>query len=151
MANSITVIGRLGKDPELGSTPSGTVAVKFSVADDRPKKNGEPVTQWFNCVAYDKMAEIINQHFSSGKPIIVTGKLNSRLYKKNNGDTGLSLDLQVTGFDFVPFLNGQQGDGAGRSKFDDPSAPEPPAPRQKPAAKGDDWDTPDIEDPFADQ
>lgn len=148
--NSITVCGNIGRDPELSYTTSGRPVAKFSIADQRPKdKDGNEVTQWFNCRAYDRQAELIKEYFSKGKPIWVQGVMNARLYKRDDGMAGLSVDVQVTGFDFVPF--------GGPKKEGDPVEPTPPAPREAqphpptPSPTTGAGDVPDIVDPFADQ
>jgi single-strand DNA-binding protein len=150
--NSITICGRLGGDPELGATPSGKTCCRFSVADDRPKdKDGNPVTQWFNCMAYDKTADLISQYFVKGKPIQVIGKLSSRLYEKRAGGVGMSLDVQVASFDFVPFGQSQQNGNGQGSRYQDPQDPAPPTAAPRDTAQNDAWDDPGIEDPFKDE
>lgn len=147
--NSITVCGHMGQNPELAFTESGRACCKFSIADQRPKnrQDGTEVTQWFNCRAFDRTAEMINEYFGKGKPIWVTGVLSSRTYERRDGTTGMSLDVQVTAFDFVPFGNSKRKEG-------EPEDPTPPTPREaKPAAPATsaEDDIPDITDPFADQ
>ena len=153
--NSITLCGHMGREPELTYTESGRPCCKFSIADQRPKdKDGNEVTQWFNCRAFDRVAELIHEYFSKGKPIWVSGMLHGRIYARQDGTAGLSLDVQVTSFDFVPFGNSQR-------KEHDPAEPTPPTPREaKPAtsegtgatASADAApDVPNITDPFADQ
>jgi single-strand DNA-binding protein len=155
MANIITVIGRIGRDPEYNFTPKGVPAIKFSVADDRQKDaNGGAVTQWFNCSAYDQLAELLNKYFTKGKPIIVTGKLDVRSYNKKDGTPAYSLDLRVSGFDFVPFS--EKKDGEEHNKFADPQEQEPPPEYAgRPVSAGPDYVDPgpdsEIPDPFADQ
>lgn len=150
--NNVVVCGHMGQDPEMRFTQSGRPCCRFSIADGRPPdKDGNEQTQWFNCRAFDRTAELINEHFGKGKPIWVSGELHARLYARNDGTAGLSLDVQVSSFSFVPF--GQ------RRREDDPAEPAPPEPRQPsqaaaPAAvpqAGGELDVPDITDPFADQ
>ena len=95
--NSITVCGNIGRDPELSYTTSGRPVAKFSIADQRPKdKDGNEVTQWFNCRAYDRQAELIKEYFSKGKPIWVQGVMNARLYKRDDGMPNTTLFLSLT-------------------------------------------------------
>jgi len=141
----------MGGDPELSSTTSGRTVCRFSIADQRPKdQDGNEVTQWFNCRAFDRVAEMIHEYFAKGKPIWVSGILHGRLYERKDSTTGLSQDVQVVSFDFVNL-------GGGKRKESDPAEPTPPAPRpaegSTPAGgeTADDLDVPDITDPFADQ
>lgn len=145
MSNTIIVLGNIGQMQELKYTPNGQPVVEFSVADNLPKdKEGNERTQWYNCHAYGRVAELIAEYFSKGKPIIVSGRLMSRIYTRRDGAAGFSLDVQVSAFDFVNV----GGSGNSERKPADPVEPTPPAPRNQPA--GDD-DMPDITDPFADQ
>lgn len=135
--NSITICGRLGQDPELQYTPSGVAACSISVAEDK-KKGGEEYVVWYNCTAYREMAEKIQQFFTKGKPIFITGTVREvRAYKKKNGEPGASLDVQIESFQFVPF--------GGKPQERKPGEPEEPTP---PAGVD---EVPDITDPFADQ
>jgi single-strand DNA-binding protein len=152
--NTIVVCGYIGRDPELGRTKTSRSVVRFSIAEQRGvDTDGQEITQWFNCRAYDRTAELIHEHFAKGKPIYVEGSLHARLYAREDGTAGLSIDVQVSRFEFVPF--------GGKRREDDPAEPTPPAPRpasnstgaSAPATPTDagDFDVPDITDPFADQ
>ncbi len=141
--NSITICGHLGRDPELKYTPSGVACCEFGVADARrPDKDGVEQVQWFNCRAYGQVGEIIAKHFTKGKPIFAQGLLHARLYQKRDGGTGMSLDVQVSAFEFVNIGS------SGERKADEPYIPQPAPPREQAAPSG---DVPDITDPFADQ
>jgi single-strand DNA-binding protein len=79
--NKVILVGRLGKDPEIRSTPSGTSVAKFSLAtDDRfTDKNGEKQerTEWHNIVAWGKLAEICGQYLRKGKLIYIEGSIRT--------------------------------------------------------------------------
>ena len=62
----LSIIGNLGRDPEMSYTPDGTATVKFSVAVTRKTKDKESTT-WFNCVAFRKQAETINPYVKKGQ------------------------------------------------------------------------------------
>lgn len=146
--NSITLCGNIGQEPTMEVTKSGQSVCKFSIADQLPKdKEGNEQTQWFNCRAYGRVAELVHEYFGKGHPIFVYGRLHVRTYEKSDGSKGTSSDVTVTGFDFVPF--------GSKRKEDDPAEPTPPTPRpataSAPAATNDTFDVPDITDPFADQ
>lgn len=80
MYSSITIVGRLGRDPEMKYTPSGQAVTSFSVATDRQykDKNGEihKVTTWHRIATWGKQAEICNQYLKKGSLVLVTGELN---------------------------------------------------------------------------
>lgn len=77
--NKVILVGRLGKDPEIRSTPGGTTVAKFSVAtDDRyTDKNGEKQerTEWHNITAFGKLAEICGQYLRKGKLVYIDGSI----------------------------------------------------------------------------
>ena len=81
MLNQVTIMGRLGRDPELRRTGSGTAVTSFSLAVDRDytgKDSGERQTDWIDCVAWKNTAEFINSYFSKGRMAVVTGRLQVR-------------------------------------------------------------------------
>lgn len=87
--NKVILVGRVGKDPEVKQIPSGSVA-NFSLAtsESYKDKNGEKVetTEWSNCVAFGKLAEIIGQYVAKGSLLYVEGKLKTDKYTKDGVD-----------------------------------------------------------------
>ena len=79
--NKVILVGRLGKDPEIRSTPGGTSVAKFSLAtDDRyTDKNGEKQerTEWHNITMFGKLAEICGQYLRKGKLVYVEGSIRT--------------------------------------------------------------------------
>jgi single-strand DNA-binding protein len=79
--NKVILVGRLGKDPELRSIPSGTSVAKFSLAtDDRfSDKAGEKQerTEWHNVVVWGKLAEICGQYLRKGKLVYIEGSIRT--------------------------------------------------------------------------
>ena len=80
--NKVILIGRLGKDPEVKYTPSGTPVAKFSLATDEVYKDrsGEQQkhTEWHNIVAWSKLAEICGEYLTKGKQVYIEGSIRSR-------------------------------------------------------------------------
>jgi single-strand DNA-binding protein len=79
--NKVILVGRLGKDPELRSIPSGTSVAKFSLATDErfTDKSGEKQerTEWHNVVAWGKLAEICGQYLRKGKLVYIEGSIRT--------------------------------------------------------------------------
>ena len=79
--NKVILVGRLGKDPELRSIPSGTSVAKFSLAtDDRfTDKAGEKQerTEWHNIVVWGKLAEICGQYLRKGRLVYIEGSIRT--------------------------------------------------------------------------
>jgi single-strand DNA-binding protein len=79
--NKVILIGRLGRDPEVRSTPSGATVAKFSIATDEKftDRNGERQerTEWHNIVAWARLAEICGQYLKKGKLVYIEGSLRT--------------------------------------------------------------------------
>lgn len=87
--NKVMLIGRLGKDPEVKYTPSGTPVAKFTLATDEVFKdrNGEQQrrTEWHTIVAWSRLAEICGEYLTKGKQIYIEGSIRSRQWEDQNG------------------------------------------------------------------
>lgn len=104
--NFIIIHGRLTRDPELRQTASGIEVCNFTVAVDRPKnKEGERITDFFACAAYRERAQLIANHFSKGKEIIVTGRMQSRRFTDRDNVERTAWELTVDSFDFCGSKN----------------------------------------------
>lgn len=87
MINNVVLVGRLTRDAELRYTGSGIAVVSFTVAVERPYTNaqGERETDFINCVAWRKTAEIISNYTRKGSLVGVTGRMQTRNYTNNEG------------------------------------------------------------------
>ena len=87
--NNVTLIGRLGKDPEVKYTPSGTAVAKFTLATDEVFKdrNGEQQrrTEWHTIVAWSRLAEICGEYLTKGKQVYIEGSIRSRQWEDQSG------------------------------------------------------------------
>ena len=82
--NSVCEIGRLGADPEVRYTPSGTPVANLSLAvEDR--WNGNVTTSWFRVVCWRKLAEIVAEYTHKGSLVGVEGRLRSRQWEDKEG------------------------------------------------------------------
>ncbi|MCD4785047.1 MAG: single-stranded DNA-binding protein [Candidatus Eremiobacteraeota bacterium] len=82
--NKVILVGRLTKDPELKYTPSGAQLAKFGLAVNRVRsKNDE--TDFFNIVAWQKLAEICGQYLRKGKLVLIEGEIQTRTYETQEG------------------------------------------------------------------
>jgi single-strand DNA-binding protein len=73
----LSIIGNVGRDPEMSYTPDGTTVTKFSLAVTRKTKDKETTT-WFNCVAFRKQAETINSYVKKGQQVSLQGEFVPR-------------------------------------------------------------------------
>ncbi len=87
--NRAQIIGNLGRDPEMRYTPNGKPVTSFTVAVSRvwTKPEGErgEKTDWFNIVAWDRLAEICSQYLAKGSLVYVEGRLETRSWETENG------------------------------------------------------------------
>jgi single-strand DNA-binding protein len=83
--NSCSFIGRAGKDPELKTLQSGKAVANFSIAVGRKFKDVDE-TEWVNCTAFDKLAEIIGQYVKKGSQIFINGRMRTEKYQKDGKD-----------------------------------------------------------------
>ena len=89
--NRVQLIGRLGKDPETHSTPTGKKVVNFSLAISRRWKSAEgenkEATEWVNVEAWGRVGEICQQYLHKGSLVYVEGRLQTDKYEDKGGET----------------------------------------------------------------
>lgn len=112
MFQKLTVIGRLGRDPEMRYLPNGDPVTSFSIATDRAwnDKSGvkQKETTWFRCSVFGKRAEVANQYLAKGKMVLVEGRLRvdpktggPATFQRQDGTTGASFEIVVDNFTFL--------------------------------------------------
>ena len=102
--NKAMLIGRLGKDPELKYTPSGTAFAKFSLAETEKWKdkdgNKQEKTNWHNIVTWVKQAEILSQYLKKGSKVYLEGKIETRSWEAD-GKKHYMTEIKVQNFEFL--------------------------------------------------
>ena len=107
MYHKLTIVGNLGKDPEMKYTTDGKAVTTFSVA----ASNRKDETTWFRVSTWDKQAETCNQYLHKGSKVLVEGALkadaqgNPRTYERKDGG-GWAASFEVTA-SAVKFLSGK--------------------------------------------
>jgi single-strand DNA-binding protein len=92
-----TIVGNLGRDPEMRYTQQGTAVTSFSVAVTTGSRNYEH-TEWFRCSAWERLAEVVNEYARKGSRVMCVGTLKTRSYEDKDGVTRYSTDLTVREF-----------------------------------------------------
>ena len=89
--NKVQMTGRLGADPEMRYTPQGHAVTTFRAASNRSWRTAEGEshedTEWFRVVAWNKLAEICNQWLSKGARVYVEGRMQTRQWQDQEGQT----------------------------------------------------------------
>ncbi len=104
--NKAILIGRLGKDPEMKYTPSGTAVSSFSMATNYSVKDEDgnfvDKTDWHNIVVFGRRAEFAGEYLNKGRLVYVEGRIQTRSWEDQNGNKKyiteiICNDLQLLG------------------------------------------------------
>lgn len=94
--------GRVTKDIELKVTPTGKSVCSFSLAVERKfVQNGEKVTDFINCQLWGKSAETLEKYVKKGMMIGVEGRIQTRTYTNQQGQTVYVTEVVVDSFSFL--------------------------------------------------
>jgi len=112
--NSVVLIGRLARDPELSYTPNTQTAIcRFTLAVDRPRRQGEDQgADFLRITVFGRQAETCDRYLSKGRQAAVHGRIETGSYKNREGVTVYTTDIIA---DRVEFLGGGSGGGQGQS------------------------------------
>jgi len=112
--NKVTLLGNVGKDPEIRSTPSGVMVASFTLAtSDRQKDaqgNWQDRTEWHNLKAFNRTAEIVRDYVKKGSKLYIEGKITTNSWDdKESGQKRYRTEILVNE---LVLLSGRE-DGAG--------------------------------------
>jgi single-strand DNA-binding protein len=100
---SITIVGNLGKDPDMKYSPDGKAVTNFSVATSF----GKDKTTWFKVAVWGAQAESCNQYLQKGSKVLVTGYLQSgenggpKVWTAKDGSVGASFEISANTVRFL--------------------------------------------------
>lgn len=98
--NSVGLLGRITKDPEV-KTSGQTTFARFTLAVDRRiKAEGQPTADFISCVAFGKTAEFVEEYFHKGSKMALTGRIQTSSYEKD-GHKYYSTDVIAEGVEFA--------------------------------------------------
>ncbi len=140
MYQRITIIGNLGRDPEMRYLPSGQAVTNISVATNRryTDSNGQRVdeTAWFRVSVWGNQAENVNQYLQKGSKVLVEGRLRPdpetggpRVYTRGDGSSGASFEITAQRVLFLSTreedqaYQSQQQNGGGGDSIDEDDIP----------------------------
>jgi single-strand DNA-binding protein len=130
--NKVILLGNVGKDPEIRSTPNGVMVANFTLAtSDRfqdPQGNWQDRTEWHNLVTFKRTAEIVRDYVKKGTKLYIEGKLQTRSWDdKESGQKRYKTEIVVFDLSLLSGRDDSSGQsGSGRSgssaSFDQRSA-----------------------------
>jgi single-strand DNA-binding protein len=132
----ITIVGNLGRDPEMRYTPGGQAVTNFNVATNRQytSSNGEKVkeTVWFRISAWGRQAETCNQYLKTGSQVLVEGRMTPdktsggpRIWTRQDGTPASSYEVTAERVVFLTSRGAGGADGGGGGDYQSmPGEPE---------------------------
>jgi single-strand DNA-binding protein len=137
--NKVTLIGNLGRDPEVRYAPSGSAICNVTIATSRnwkDKTSGErqEETEWHRVVFYDRLAEIAGEYLKKGKSVYIEGRLKTRKWTDKDGVEKYTTEIIANE---MTMLGGRDGGGGGGDEggYANEGAPRAAAPRPAAAAR----------------
>lgn len=106
MINTVVLTGRLTKDIELRRTTSGKTCTSFTLAVNRNREE----TDFINCVAWDKVAELLERYTHKGSQIGVEGRIQTRNYDDRNGKKVYVTEVLVNSISFLEPIKSDTSD-----------------------------------------
>lgn len=106
MINTVVLTGRLTKDIELRRTTSGKTCTSFTLAVNRNREE----TDFINCVAWDKVAELLERYTHKGSQIGVEGRIQTRNYDDRNGKKVYVTEVLVNSISFLEPIKNDTSD-----------------------------------------
>jgi single-strand DNA-binding protein len=123
MYQQITLVGNLGNDPELRTTPSGVPVCNFSLAVHRQWSNrdGEQAekTTWFRVTVWQRQAETVARYLRKGSRVLVVGEVDDpSVYLTREGEPAATLEVTGRLIKFLSGNAGQERDGEDEESFE---------------------------------
>ncbi len=139
--NKATLIGNLGKDPEVRAIPSGAKVANFSIAttESYTGKDGQKVdkTEWHNIVMWRGLAEVAEKYLKKGSQVYVEGRLQTRSWDDQNGQKRYTTEIIADNMVMLGRpTGGGGGGGAPRDHDESFSRSEQPAMNQSRSSGG---------------
>lgn len=141
--NKITVIGNLGKDPEVRFTQGGTAVCTMRIGVTERRKEGESYkdhTEWFSIICFGKTAETAGQYLKKGRQIYAEGRLQTRNWEDREKQTRTSVEIVANQIIFLGSakFNDDTFNSEASSSFGSPSFAKSSAPMDDDTSFNDD-------------
>lgn len=109
--NKIILVGNLTKDPDVRATQSGKSVARVGIAVNQGYGDKQS-TDFFNLVAWDKTADLMNKYLHKGSKILVEGRLKNNNYEDNKGVKHYAVDVIVETVEFMDSKGGVKKESA---------------------------------------
>lgn len=102
LRNKVSLIGRLGAQPEISAFDNGRKLARFSLATQENYKDKKGVwqenTQWHNVKAWGKTAELVEKLLNKGQEVVIEGKIVNTAYETKTGEKRYGTDIEINDF-----------------------------------------------------
>jgi len=109
--NKVELLGRVGADPEMKYTASGTAVTQLRLATDRVRRNGEAETDWHSVVVWDKLAEAVANYVEKGQRLYVAGRLAQNSWTGDDGQRRYRTEIHAQEVVFLDSSRSGGGNG----------------------------------------
>jgi single-strand DNA-binding protein len=113
--NKVILVGNLGSDPEVRTTPSGTPVATFTLATNEGWVDKEGVrqerTEWHRIVAWRRLAEICGQYLRKGRQVYIEGRLRTRSWEDRQGNPRKTTEIEALNMLMLGSAQGNRGEG----------------------------------------
>lgn len=100
--NSVQLVGRLARDPDVKYSQDGKAHARITLAVDRRyRKDGEQNADFISCVAFGKTAEFVEKYFRKGMRMGLNGRIQTASYKNQQGNMIYTTDVICENIEFV--------------------------------------------------
>ncbi len=130
--NKVILLGRLGADPEIRYTQTGTPVATLSLATNKTWKNKEgqkqEKTEWHRVILWSKLAELSGQYLSKGREVYIEGELQTRSWEDKEGQKKYTTEVVGQTLQFIGSAGAGKGTGATTGASTDDLPPDMPPP-----------------------
>ena len=128
MVNKAILIGRLGRDPEVRYTQSGTAVASFTLATNEKWKdkegNPQEQTEWHKIAAFARLGEICGEYLAKGSLVYIEGRIQTRQWEDQDGNKRYTTEIVAREMKMLDSRGSQSGGGG----TEEPPVPEPTIP-----------------------
>lgn len=112
MLNSVVLIGRLVRDPELRYTPAGKAVTNFTLAVDRYASSQDKQADFIDIVCWEKTADAVANNLQKGRLVAVEGRIQTRTYETKDGGKRKAVEVVASAVKFLDRKKAEDGNAS---------------------------------------